>query len=233
MKMLLTGASTILGSQVIGRFKQYYPDIEISTLDDLSDIGLINHLFGKHQFESVIHLACAERPDFQATNALLDVANSHWAGQHWFRRFLYISAEDISINEQLIRAYSEMTLVISSCSECVASPDFPIEYMSVANANMKLNKSVPMYTQGQAVDNWFWVADEASAIDVIFNQGEAGPIYNIGGMNTWKSADSDYKDLITNKAFALEPFMANAYQMFFNKLKNIFAHSTITPKRIA
>jgi hypothetical protein len=39
--------------------------------------------------------------------------------------------------------------------------------------------------------------------------------------------------LITNKPFALEPFMANAYQMFFSKLKNIFAHSTITPKRIA
>jgi hypothetical protein len=105
--------------------------------------------------------------------------------------------------------------------------------MSVANDNMKLNKSVPMYTQGQAVDNWFWVADEASAIDVIFNQGEAGPIYNIGGMNTWKSPDSDYKDLITNKAFALEPFMANAYQLFFSKVKNIFAHSTINPKRIA
>jgi dTDP-glucose 4,6-dehydratase len=233
MKMLITGASTILGSQVISRFKQYYPEIQISTLDDLSDAGVVNHFFEKHKFESVIHLAASETPDYQGTKTLLDVANAHWSGQQWFRRFMYVSAEDVSINEQLVRTYADMTLVISTCSECVASPDFPMEYISVANNNMKLNKSVPMYTHGQDVNNWFWVSDEASAIDVIFNQGEAGPIYSVGGMNTWKSAECDYNDLLSKKAYALEPFIANAYQMFFNKIKHLFAHQTINPKRIA
>jgi dTDP-glucose 4,6-dehydratase len=233
MKMLITGASTILGSQVISRFKQYYPEIEIFTLDDLSGVDVISQLFELHKFESVMHLACAEVPDYNATRALLDLANAQWAGQHWFRRFLYVSAEDISINEQLIRAYADMTLVISTCTECFASSDFPVKYISVANDNMKQNKSVPMYTYGQDVDNWFWVADQATAVDVIFNQGEAGPIYKIGGMNTWKNQDKDYSDLISNKTYALEPLMANAYHMFFNKVKNLSAHLTINPKRMA
>jgi dTDP-glucose 4,6-dehydratase len=232
MKMLITGASTVLGSQVISRFKQYYPEIQISTLDDLSE-GVINDLFTMHKFESVIHLGASDIPDFQGTKMLLDAANANWAGQHWFRRFLYVSAEDLSINEQLIREYNDMTLVISTCSECFASSDFPMEHIALANDNMIQNKSVPLYTHGQPVNSWFWVSDDACAIDVIFNQGEAGLIYNIGGMNTWRNPDTDYKDLITSKPFALEPYMATAYQMFFNKLKNIFGNLTINHKRIA
>jgi dTDP-glucose 4,6-dehydratase len=233
MKMLITGASTILGSQVISRFKQNYPEISISTLDDLSDAGLIDNLFDTEKFESVIHLAASETPDYQGTKALLDAANKHWAGQHWFRRFFYVSAEDVSINEQLIRAYAEMTLVISTCTDCFASPDFPMEYISLANANMKQNKAVPLYTHGQDVNNWFWVSDEACAIDVIFNQGEAGLMYTIGGMNTWKSSELELIDMVPNKAYALEPFLVNAYQTYFNKVKNTLAHLTFNPKRIA
>jgi hypothetical protein len=34
MKLLITGASTLLGSQVLSWFKQNYPEMQISTLDD-------------------------------------------------------------------------------------------------------------------------------------------------------------------------------------------------------
>ena len=55
--------------------------------------------------------------------------------------------------------------------------------------NIKLQKSLPIYGKGENVRDWLWVEDHASAIDLIFHDGELGETYNIGGHNEWKNID--------------------------------------------
>ena len=55
--------------------------------------------------------------------------------------------------------------------------------------NIKLQKSLPIYGKGENIRDWLWVEDHASAIDLIFHDGELGETYNIGGHNEWKNID--------------------------------------------
>ena len=55
--------------------------------------------------------------------------------------------------------------------------------------NIKLQKSLPIYGKGENVRDWLWVEDHASAIDLIYHDGEFSETYNIGGHNEWKNID--------------------------------------------
>jgi dTDP-glucose 4,6-dehydratase len=233
MEMLITGASTTLGLQVINRFRKNYPEVQISTLDDLSDSVLLQELFEAKKFDAVIHLAASGTPDYQGTKLLLDTANAAWAEEHWFRRFFYVSAEDQNANEAMMRQYRDMTLVISTCRPSFASPEFPKKAIALASENIKKNKAVPLYSKGQDVESWFWTSDNACAIDVIFHQGEAGLLYHIGGMNTWKSVDADSTAETIYQTTVGQPLLINSFQMFFNKVKGLFAHQPVNTKQIA
>lgn len=224
MKLLITGASTSLGSQVLSWFSQYYPEMQIVTLDDLSDVRAVNHFFEVEHIDAVIHLAAADQQTSSGTKTLLDAANRCWQGNHLIKRFFYISPEPMAANKVLLRKYKDMTLVVSSCSDCFASPAFPVEYIAVADQNVKNNKGVPVYANGQKVPEWFWVSNQACAIDVLFHQGEAGVIYNIGGMNAWKSAEANVKTNVPAFAYVSAPGMVKSYQSFMVKIKRIFSN---------
>ncbi len=224
MKLLITGASTSLGSQVLSWFKQYYPEMKITTLDDLSDVRAVNHFFEVENIDAVIHLAAADQQTVSGTRTLLDAANRWWQGNHLIKRFFYISPEPMAANKALLRKYKDMTLVVSSCSDCFASSAFPVEHIALADQNVKNNKGVPVYATGQRVPEWFWVSGQACAIDVLFHQGEAGVIYNIGGMNAWKNADAGVKYNVPAYAYVPEHGMVKAYQTFMVKIKRIFSN---------
>ncbi len=53
--------------------------------------------------------------------------------------------------------------------------------------NIKNNKPLPVYGDGQYTRDWLWVGDHAAAIDLIFHQGRVGETYNIGGHNERKN----------------------------------------------
>jgi dTDP-glucose 4,6-dehydratase len=224
MKLLITGASTSLGSQVFSWFKQYYPEMQVVTLEDLSDVRAVNHFFEVEHIDAVIHLAAASQHVAAGTKTLLDAANSCWQGNHLIKRFFHVSGDSVAANKALLRKYKDMTLVVSSCSDSFASSAFPVEYIALADQNVKNNKAVPVYANGQKVPEWFWASGQACAIDVLFHQGEAGVIYNIGGMNAWKSADADVKTNVPAYAYVSAPAMVKSYQSFMVKIKRIFSN---------
>jgi dTDP-D-glucose 4,6-dehydratase len=223
MKLLLTAASTLLGTQVLNRFKQYYPEIQITAVDDLSDLEVLDQLFSLKNFDAVIHLAAAGKFNAEATSNLLDTANEAWAGFHLIKRFLMISADTALSNMALQSQYKDMTLVISNCLDCCASPDFPKEFIELASEQVKNNKSVPLFVSGQSVAEWFWVSDTACAIDVIFHQGESGMMYNIGGMNAWKSMEADMETDVKVGEYSTDYAIQSSSRTFMMKAKHIFS----------
>lgn len=204
MNVLITGTTGLLGTQVVNWFTKYYPSYEITILNDLSDVSVINHLFSMNNFDSVIHLAATLGQNTQGTSNILNVANAFWFGNQYAHRFLFVTP-DIYAGELLLKEYNGkfgMNLLVASCTEPYASSDFPFVFSEIAENNINVNKTIPLYTKGQQVPNWFWVENQACAIDILFHQAEAGrSSYTIGGMNAWKRSDLEYNPIIQPLAY--------------------------------
>ena len=95
-------------------------------------------------------------------------------------------------SDHIVRAYGhtyQFPIKISNCSNNYGSFQFPEKLIPLMINNIKLQKSLPIYGKGENVRDWLWVEDHASAIDLIFHDGELGETYNIGGHNEWKNID--------------------------------------------
>jgi dTDP-glucose 4,6-dehydratase len=198
MKVLVTGSTAELGKQVVNWFTRYYNDYQLIELNDLSDPELLNDLFITQQFDTVIHLPASSTENTQDLRNLLQAAQQSWAGNQDAHRFLLITTDPFQ-GELLLREYHDangMNLLVSSCEPTFDSPDFPFVFSAIAQQNISSKQSVPVYAKGQEVPEWFWVEEQACAIDILFHQAEAGKTYSIGGMNNWKRSDLEYNPVV-------------------------------------
>ena len=95
-------------------------------------------------------------------------------------------------SDHLVRAYYhtyDFPMVISNCSNNYGPMQFPEKLLPLFINNIKQNKSLPIYGDGNYTRDWLWVEDHARAIDVIYHEGKNGETYNIGGHNEWKNID--------------------------------------------
>jgi dTDP-glucose 4,6-dehydratase len=94
-KILITGGAGFIGSHVVRRFVNHYPEVSIYNLDaltyagnlenikdienapnytfvkgDITDAAFIDNLFQEHQFEGVVHLAAESHVDRSITDPL-------------------------------------------------------------------------------------------------------------------------------------------------------------------
>ena len=253
--ILVTGGAGFIGSHVVRRLVQNYPDYLVLNIDKLTYAGNLNNLhdienklnyrffqiditdklaiedlFNRHSIDGVIHLAAESHVDRSITNPdefiltnvvgtlnLLNACKSFWKVFDG-KCFYHISTDEVygslgedglfteetpydprspysaskASSDHIVRAYRhtyQLPIKISNCSNNYGSFQFPEKLIPLMINNIKLQKSLPIYGKGENVRDWLWVEDHASAIDLIYHDGEFGETYNIGGHNEWKNID--------------------------------------------
>ena len=95
-------------------------------------------------------------------------------------------------SDHLVRAYGNtynMPYLISNCSNNYGPNHFPEKLIPLFINNIRNNKALPVYGDGQYTRDWLYVVDHAMAIDLIFHKAKHGETYNIGGFNEWTNLD--------------------------------------------
>lgn len=78
--------------------------------------------------------------------------------------------------------------VITRCSNNYGEFQFPEKLIPLMVINAMHNKKLPVYGDGLNVRDWIYVHDHNRAIDLVFQKGRPGEVYNIG-------ADSERKNI--------------------------------------
>ncbi|MBA3646949.1 MAG: dTDP-glucose 4,6-dehydratase [Chitinophagales bacterium] len=94
--------------------------------------------------------------------------------------------------DHLVRAYMHtygLPIIITNCSNNYGPFQFPEKLIPLAINNIRNNRPVPVYANGENIRDWLFVEDHAEAIDLVFHKAATGSNYNIGGFNEWKNID--------------------------------------------
>ena len=98
-------------------------------------------------------------------------------------------------SDHLVRAYGntyDLPFIISNCSNNYGANQFPEKLIPLFINNIKNNKHLPVYGDGQYTRDWLFVEDHAKAIDLVFHKAKQGETYNIGGFNEWTNLNLIY-----------------------------------------
>lgn len=148
------------------------------------------------------------------TANLLNAFRDLWKGQFKDKLFYHVSTDEVygslgktglftettpydpqspyaaskAASDHFVRAYGNtygLPFVISNCSNNYGANQFPEKLIPLFIHNIKNNKSLPVYGDGNYTRDWLYVDDHAKAIDLIFHKGINNETYNIGGFNEW------------------------------------------------
>ncbi|CAM1350539.1 dTDP-glucose 4,6-dehydratase [Tenacibaculum crassostreae] len=180
--------------------------------------GVIHLAAESHVDRSILDPHSFVKTNVIGTLNLLEIAKNSWKDNFEGKLFYHISTDEVygslsdesffteetsynpkspysaskASSDHFVRAYHNtygLPIVISNCSNNYGSHQFPEKLIPLFINNIKNNKELPVYGEGNNVRDWLYVEDHAKAIDVIFHKGKLGETYNIGGFNEWKNID--------------------------------------------
>ncbi len=76
-----------------------------------------------------------------------------------------------------------MPVVITRCSNNYGPFQFPEKLIPLMILNALNDKQLPVYGDGMNVRDWIYVIDHNKAINLVFEEGRIGEVYNIGASN--------------------------------------------------
>jgi dTDP-glucose 4,6-dehydratase len=88
--------------------------------------------------------------------------------------------------DMIVKAYHEtygMPVNVTRCSNNFGPYQFPEKLIPLTINNALHHKNIPVYGDGRQIRDWLYVDDHCRAIDLVFEKGVPGEIYNIGGNN--------------------------------------------------
>ncbi|NUU95856.1 dTDP-glucose 4,6-dehydratase [Marinitoga sp. 1135] len=86
----------------------------------------------------------------------------------------------------IVKAYHDtykMPINITRCSNNYGPYQFPEKLIPLMINNALNHKELPVYGDGKQIRDWLYVTDHCRAIDLVFEKGKNGEVYNIGGHN--------------------------------------------------
>jgi len=86
----------------------------------------------------------------------------------------------------IVKAYHDtygMPMNITRCSNNYGPYQFPEKLIPLMINNALNHKPLPVYGDGKQIRDWLYVDDHCRAIDMVFDNGQSGEVYNIGGHN--------------------------------------------------
>ena len=184
-----------------------------------NDITDVIHLAAEsHVDRSIEDPLVFIRTNITGTATLLQVAKEKWKEEYDHHLFYHVSTDEVygalgdtgmflettpydphspysaskASSDHLVRAWNDtfgMRTVISNCSNNYGPYQFPEKLIPLFINNILHEKPLPVYGKGENVRDWLYVVDHARAIDVVFQKGQNGETYNIGGHNEWSNID--------------------------------------------
>jgi dTDP-glucose 4,6-dehydratase len=89
-------------------------------------------------------------------------------------------------SDHLVRAWHHtygMPVVTTNCSNNYGPCQFPEKLIPLMIHNAVSGKALPIYGKGDNVRDWLYVDDHARALREVFERGQLGEVYNVGGHN--------------------------------------------------
>jgi len=193
--------------------------LQIEELFNQHKFSSVIHLAAEsHVDRSITNPFAFVETNIMGTLNLLHVAHKHWEGDDEGHLFYHISTDEVygslgetglfteetaydpnspysaskASSDHFVRAFGEtygLPYVISNCSNNYGPNQFPEKLIPLFINNIINNKPLPVYGDGNYTRDWLFVIDHAIAIDLIFDKGNHGETYNIGGFNEWKNID--------------------------------------------
>jgi dTDP-glucose 4,6-dehydratase len=95
-------------------------------------------------------------------------------------------------SDMIVRSYFHtyrMNTVITNCSNNFGPHQHDEKLIPTVIRKALKKEEIPVYGSGENVRDWLYVKDHCSALMTVFQRGNAGEHYNIGGENEWKNID--------------------------------------------
>jgi dTDP-glucose 4,6-dehydratase len=89
-------------------------------------------------------------------------------------------------SDLVVKAYHDtygMPINITRCSNNYGPYQFPEKLIPLLINNALHHQQIPVYGDGRQVRDWLFVEDHCRAIDLVYEKGQSGEVYNIGGNN--------------------------------------------------
>jgi len=183
------------------------------------DIDGVIHLAAEsHVDQSIKNPLNFAQTNVMGTLTLLETARRAWEGSFEGKRFYHVSTDEVygslgttgkftettaydprspysaskAASDHFVRAYFNtynLPVVLSNCSNNYGPDQYPEKLIPLFIQNIVQEKTLPVYGDGQNVRDWLYVEDHVEAIDLIFQRGNLGETYNIGGNNEMKNID--------------------------------------------
>ncbi|NUN10189.1 MAG: dTDP-glucose 4,6-dehydratase [Ignavibacteriaceae bacterium] len=168
---------------------------------------VINFAAESHVDRSILGSAIFYQTNVIGTNVLLETAR-----RYEVERFLQVSTDEVygslgatglfteqtplSPNspyssskagaDMMVQAFYHtygMPVVTTRCSNNYGPLQFPEKLIPLMIINALNNKKLPVYGDGMNVRDWIYVIDHNIGIDLVFNDGKIGEVYNLGASN--------------------------------------------------
>ena len=173
--------------------------------------GIINFAAESHVDRSIHDPGIFVKTNVLGTQTLLHVFKEHY-DERKKQKFLHISTDEVygalgptgyfteetpldphspysaskASSDLIVKAYHDtygLNTNITRCSNNYGPYQFPEKLIPLMIHNALNHKELPVYGDGKHVRDWLYVEDHCKAIDLVFEKGKSGEVYNIGGHN--------------------------------------------------